>query len=124
MRMVVVLPAPLGPMNPYTSPRSSFSVSRFRAYRSPYIFVRSRVSIMRSRGSRFGGWVQYGPRPTVSERGQDPCFRGPVPVRKPLRVRVGLAFDGQEHPHVGVLRDGALQVGPLDVRGRDLAEPQ
>src|SRR5438046_185175 len=46
MRMVVVLPAPLGPMNPYTSPRSSLSVSRFRAYRSPYIFVRSRVSIM------------------------------------------------------------------------------
>src|SRR5438093_12953946 len=46
MRMVVVLPAPLGPMNPYTSPFSSFSVSRLRAYRSPYIFVRSRVSIM------------------------------------------------------------------------------
>src|SRR5919201_4969881 len=46
MRMVVVLPEPLGPMNPYTSPRSSFIVSRFRAYRSPYIFVRSRVSIM------------------------------------------------------------------------------
>src|SRR5438093_13694349 len=46
MRMVVVLPAPLGPMNPYTSPRSSLSVSRSRAYRSPYILVRSRVSII------------------------------------------------------------------------------
>src|SRR6516162_576865 len=46
MRIVVVLPAPLGPMKPYTSPRSSFSVSRFRAYSSPYIFVRSRVSII------------------------------------------------------------------------------
>src|SRR6516162_3397811 len=46
MRMVVVLPAPLGPMNPYTSPRSSLIVRRFSAYRSPYIFVRSRVSII------------------------------------------------------------------------------
>src|SRR6185503_12536669 len=46
MRMVVVLPAPLGPMNPYTSPRSSLRVSRLSAYRSPYIFVRSRVSII------------------------------------------------------------------------------
>src|SRR5262245_4157237 len=46
MRMVVVLPEPLGPMKPYTSPRSSLIVSRFRAYRSPYILVRSRVSIM------------------------------------------------------------------------------
>src|SRR5262249_26006105 len=48
MRMVVVLPAPLGPMKPYTSPFSSLSVSRFRAYRSPYILVRSRVSIIGS----------------------------------------------------------------------------
>src|SRR5262249_37924555 len=46
MRMVVVLPAPFGPMKPYTSPGSSRSVSRSRAYRSPYFLVRSRVSIM------------------------------------------------------------------------------
>src|SRR6266480_4294339 len=46
LRMVVVLPAPLGPMKPYTSPRSSFSVRRLSAYNSPYIFVRSRVSII------------------------------------------------------------------------------
>src|SRR5947209_7313710 len=54
MRMVVVLPAPLGPMKPYTSPFSSFNVSRFRAYRSPYIFVRSRVSIMIGQQSKVG----------------------------------------------------------------------
>src|SRR5262249_285813 len=35
-----------GPMKPYTSPFSSLIVSRSRAYRSPYILVKSRVSIM------------------------------------------------------------------------------
>jgi len=46
MRMVVVLPAPFGPMNPYTSPLSSLIVSRSRAYSSPYFLVRSFVSII------------------------------------------------------------------------------
>src|SRR4051812_10436570 len=46
MRMVVVLPAPLGPMKPYTSPCCSSSVSRFSAYSSPYILVRSCVLII------------------------------------------------------------------------------
>src|SRR5262249_46225716 len=46
MRMVVVLPAPLGPMTPSTSPRSILKDSRLSAYRSPYILVKSRVSII------------------------------------------------------------------------------
>src|SRR5215217_4125368 len=46
IRMVVVFPAPFGPMNPNTSPCSSFKVSRSRAYRSPYFLVRSRHSII------------------------------------------------------------------------------
>jgi len=40
MRMVVVFPAPFGPMKPNTSPLSSLRVSRSRAYRSPYFLVR------------------------------------------------------------------------------------
>src|ERR1700733_16106307 len=43
--MVVVLPAPLGPMTPKTSPLSSFIDRDFTAKRSPYFFVKSRVSI-------------------------------------------------------------------------------
>src|SRR5258708_20766167 len=42
--MVVVLPAPLGPMNPRICPRSTDSVSRSRARNDPYFFVSSRVS--------------------------------------------------------------------------------
>ena len=44
--MVVVLPAPLGPMKPNTSPLSSLIDSDLTANSSPYFFVRSRVSIM------------------------------------------------------------------------------
>ena len=46
IRIVVVLPAPLGPMKPNTSPCSSVRLSRLRANSSPYFFVRSWVSIM------------------------------------------------------------------------------
>src|SRR6266850_868218 len=88
MRMVVVLPAPLGPMNPYTSPRSSFNVSRFKAYRSPYIFVRSRVSIM-----------------VVS-------------------CRLLFGFDRHEDAHVGVLLQGAQQVGALGIWRGQRSQPK
>ena len=46
--MVVVLPAPLGPMKPNTSPRSSLRSILRIANRSPYFLVRSRVSIISS----------------------------------------------------------------------------
>ena len=49
MRMVVVLPEPLGPMKPYTSPGSSLSDRRSTANSSPYFFVKSRHSIMVAR---------------------------------------------------------------------------
>ena len=45
--MVVVLPAPLGPMKPNTSPFCRLSSSDLMAYRSPYFLVRSWVSITR-----------------------------------------------------------------------------
>ena len=42
--MVVVFPAPLGPMKPRICPRSTEIVSRSSATNLPYFFVRSRVS--------------------------------------------------------------------------------
>src|SRR3712207_3107216 len=47
MRMVVVLPAPFGPMKPNRSPRFRFKSIDLIANSSPYFFVRSRVSIMK-----------------------------------------------------------------------------
>src|SRR3982751_2414718 len=46
MRIVVVLPAPLGPMNPNRSPRFRFKLIDLIANNSPYFFVKSRVSII------------------------------------------------------------------------------
>src|SRR5262245_27678739 len=110
MRMVVVLPAPLGPMNPYTSPRSSLSDSRFRAYRSPYIFVRSRVSIILVSGQWSvvsGRWLRC--------NGQRTTDNGQLSLR---------GFDGDEHAHVGPLGDRAGQLRALLARVGQLAEPQ
>src|SRR5262245_44991890 len=42
--MVVVFPAPFGPMKPRIWPRPTESVSRSRASNDPYFFVSSRVS--------------------------------------------------------------------------------
>src|SRR5262245_18645883 len=96
MRMVVVLPAPLGPMNPYTSPRSSLIVSRLRAYRSPYILVRSRISIMN--GAR-------------------------VSFRVTGRSRRGRA-DRDVDAHECCLVDVAGQRGPLGHAPRQVVQPQ
>ncbi len=49
MRIVVVLPAPLGPMNPNKSPRFNFKLIDLIANKSPYFFVKSRVSIIANR---------------------------------------------------------------------------
>src|ERR1051325_5351937 len=46
MRMVVVLPAPLGPRKPKISPRSAVSDNRSTAVKSPYFFVRSSITII------------------------------------------------------------------------------
>src|ERR1043165_1847536 len=53
MRIVVVLPAPLGPMNPNRSPRFRFKLIDLMAYSSPYFFVKSRVSIIDKSSSFF-----------------------------------------------------------------------
>src|SRR5258708_725326 len=45
MRIVVVLPAPLGPIKPKTSPFLRSNSSDLMANSSPYFFVRSWVSI-------------------------------------------------------------------------------
>src|SRR5262245_16007382 len=96
MRMVVVLPAPLGPMNPYTSPFSSFSVSRLRAYRSPYIFVRSRVSIM-----------------GVSSRS-----------RARLDSRLILGLHRQNNADIGLLAHCTLKVGPIGLAVGQRSQPE
>src|SRR5262249_17095342 len=103
MRMVVVLPAPLGPMNPYTSPRSSLIVRRLRAYRSPYILVRSRVSIMSEsvvRGRR---------RLLLTGR---------------CRRRQRSFLDGDVNANVGFLAEEALERRALLARAWKAAEPQ
>ncbi len=43
MRMVVVLPAPLGPRKPKISPRRTSTLRLSTASRSPYFFARLRV---------------------------------------------------------------------------------
>src|SRR5438270_13142568 len=43
--IVVLLPAPLGPMNPKTSPAASSRLSRSSAVSAPYRLVRSRVEM-------------------------------------------------------------------------------
>src|SRR3954454_5465867 len=109
MRMVVVLPAPLGPMNPYTSPGSSRRVSRSRAYRSPYFLVRSRVSIMRV--LRVGGLES----PHKAQ--------GRTALGFELLLRwSGDGLHGDEHPDVRLLLEGALQGGPGRAARRQLAQ--
>src|SRR4051794_26940329 len=48
MRIVVLLPAPLGPRKPTTSPRPTWKLSESMAVRSRYRFVRPETSIMDS----------------------------------------------------------------------------
>src|SRR5512137_1631349 len=50
IEMVCVLPAPLGPSKPKTSPSSTVKLSPFTASKSPYFFTRlstSRMGVMR-----------------------------------------------------------------------------
>jgi hypothetical protein len=46
MRMVVVLPAPFGPRNPKIAPAAAVRLSPSTAVKSPYLFVRSWISII------------------------------------------------------------------------------
>src|SRR5262245_4812828 len=109
MRMVVVLPAPLGPMNPYTSPRSSLIVKRFSAYRSPYIFVRSRVSIIESTFS-VSGCPRGGARPRAAPRAA-------------AKRSLGLRSHGNIHTHECPLRHRAFQLGTEFAGARQFPEP-
>ncbi len=45
-RMVVDLPAPLGPRNPVTRPASAVKVTSSTAVKPPYLFVRESIVIM------------------------------------------------------------------------------
>jgi hypothetical protein len=65
MRMVVVLPAPFGPMNPNRSPLFKFKLIDLMAYSSPYFFVKSRVSIIKNLSDirSFGGNAELSPNP-------------------------------------------------------------
>src|SRR5262245_2399847 len=129
MRMVVVLPAPLGPMKPYTSPFSSLSVSRSRAYNSPYIFVRSRVSIM---SAILVCLLWHGLptvplcRPQVSKTKWRPSV--PPVAQSGDRATTGdesaFARHRQDHADVGVLHQMGAQVGPRLVAAWDGPQPQ
>src|SRR5215210_9284172 len=46
IRMVVVLPAPFGPRNPKISPAAAVRLRPSTAVKSPYLFVRSWISII------------------------------------------------------------------------------
>src|SRR5688572_27341487 len=71
MRMVVVLPAPFGPRKPKISPAAASRVSRSTAVKSPYLFVRSRISIIRTAGyHRPGATFRVGSRKRMAERDQ------------------------------------------------------
>src|SRR5579883_2305971 len=98
--MVVVFPAPFGPMNPNTSPCSSFKVSRSRAYRSPYFFVRSRVSIMCGLAGRSG---RKGRRLAGRVAGDIRVTAGVRVVRTPP--------DGESHPSPRRFRGDPLPQG-------------
>src|SRR5260221_14563747 len=48
MRMVVVLPAPFGPRNPWISPGSTERLTPFTAVEEPYVFTQASTAIMAS----------------------------------------------------------------------------
>src|SRR5207245_10816321 len=52
MRMVVVLPAPLGPRKPWISPGSTERLTPSTAVRGPYVLTCDSTAIMRSGGLR------------------------------------------------------------------------
>src|SRR6516162_1381763 len=110
MRIVVVLPAPLGPMNPYTSPRSSLSVKRFNAYRSPYIFVRSRVSIMLFQGDIDShiGFLRHGAGQLVELEAGGSRGAAVHHVGRP-GVRSGAADQDDFRTIAGFLAEGVLR---------------
>src|SRR4028118_548657 len=50
MRIVVVLPAPFGPRKPKIAPAAAVRLRRSTAVKSPYLLVRSWISIIPARG--------------------------------------------------------------------------
>src|SRR4051794_4521730 len=70
-RIDVVLPAPFGPRKPNTSPRSTVSDRSSTAVKSPYFFVRERISITGGRLSSAPAKTFPGrDRKTMAEREQ------------------------------------------------------
>src|SRR5262245_37240763 len=92
--MAVVLPAPLGPMKPKTSPFCRFKSSDLTANSSPYFLVRSLVSITaRHSRVRWGLGVDRTCRRAIGALDrQHPAMDGPVLVAR-AGEQVAIAAD-------------------------------
>src|SRR5437867_2679826 len=112
MRMVEVLPAPLGPRNPAISPLLTEKLIPATAARWPYIFVSPATSIM----TPLGGRAATLERPvTIAEV---PWKTQSVPTdKRALPYRVALRLS-RRRPISGRLRPR----GVLEVQGRAGAE--
>src|SRR5262245_20461466 len=67
--IVVVFPAPLGPMNPRIWPRSTISDRPSRATKSPYFFVRPSATTTGSPGLMLASLLPPDPAPDFQPRG-------------------------------------------------------
>src|SRR5262245_36010138 len=95
--MVVVLPAPLGPMKPRICPRSTVSDRRSSATNSPYFFARSLATTTGSPGFMLGPPFRGRPAADLQTRG----------VEAPLVVLGTAALD---FPHLHTQQQHALLV--------------
>src|SRR5262249_3620335 len=118
MRMVVVLPAPLGPRKPWISPGATSRLTPSTAVKDPYVLTSDSTAIMRS------GRLRPAVRRAVARGAGDlggPEVLGRPPDRDGGRAR--LDVEGED-PHLRVAhggQDGGLPVEPAarepDVRG-------
>ncbi len=101
MRMVVVLPAPLGPTKPDTAPDGTRRSILSTATRGPNFFVSPSVAIARHRARRsLSGWSRHNLR----------ARRGSCPCRHPEQADLEMFFvsTGRKSPARTTVRIGAI----------------